>query len=71
MTDALPALTASDISLPAEENLRALRSSREAFIRADSCDKVKRALSHNIRTDVECEYNKPKTKWSPDMHNQI
>ena len=57
LEDKLPALTACDLAPTVEANLKAMRLSREAFIRADSCEKVKRALSHNLRAEAECEYN--------------
>jgi hypothetical protein len=56
MTDKLPALTAENISETVEKNLKAMRSAREGFIQAESSERIKRALSHNIRPASEAQF---------------
>ena len=60
----LPSVESND--LPAQEpsthsdlvrtNLNALHKSRENFIKAESSDRIKRALKHNIRTYSEVDF---------------
>ena len=45
-----PALCKDNITVTVEKNLRAMHAARESFIRAESSEKIKRALRHNIRT---------------------
>ena len=56
ITDQLPALTAKNLSHTVEENLKAFRSAREGFIKADSSERIKRALSHNVRSSSEAQF---------------
>jgi transposase InsO family protein len=56
ISDNITALTAEDISRIVEENLYAMRAAREAYIEAESSEKIKRALTHNIRTSCEEHY---------------
>ena len=44
-----PALCDEHISVTVKKDLRAMHSAREAFIKAESSEKIKRALRHNIR----------------------
>ena len=56
ISDNITALTAEDLSRIVEENLYAMRAAREAYIEAESSEKIKRALTHNIRTSCEEHY---------------
>ena len=56
LTDRPPAFyeeTSTDII---RENLNALHKAREAFIRSESSEKVRRALRHNVRTSADVRY---------------
>ena len=56
LTDKPPALygeTSTDI---VRENLNALHRAREAFIRSESSEKVRRALRHNVRGSADTRY---------------
>ena len=44
-----PALWDDHISVTVEKNLRAMHAARKSFIEAESSEKIKRALRHNIR----------------------
>jgi hypothetical protein len=56
MTDKLPALTAENLSDTVENNLKAMRVAREGFIQAEASERIKRALSHNIRSSSEAQF---------------
>ena len=51
-----PALEAFEGSNVVEENLRCMRSARQAFLKAETSERVKRALKHNLRPDAEKKY---------------
>ena len=51
-----PALNESTSSDIVRRNLEALHTARQAFIASESSEKVRRALSHNIRTSAEQKY---------------
>jgi len=57
-TNKLPAMSAEEGSLTniVQENLKAMKKARESFISAESSEKIKRALSHNVRTSLEKQY---------------
>ena len=44
-----PALSSDGISVTVEKNLRAMHAARKSFNEAESSEKIKRALTHNIR----------------------
>ena len=46
----LPALEEKPFTLTVANNLNVMHKSREAFIKVESSEKIKRALKHNIRT---------------------
>ena len=52
----LPALTNEPTFNIIRQNLQALHKAREAFIQAENSSKIKRALSHNIRTSGDIKY---------------
>ena len=49
LNDKLPALEVRSSEDIITENLNCMKLAREAFIKSESCDKIKRALKHNIR----------------------
>ena len=57
VSDKLPALTAENLACTVEENLSAMRFARKALIEAESSEKIKRALSHNVRGNTEIKYD--------------
>ena len=56
VTDKLPAMGSEHASITVEQNLKAMRSARENFMKAESSEKIKRALTHNIRTSCESRF---------------
>ena len=56
VTDKLPAMGSEHASLTVEQNLKAMRSARENFVKAESSERIKRALTHNIRTSCESRF---------------
>ena len=56
LNDSLPALTNQPTTKVLQDNLDALHKARKAFIELESSDRIKRALSHNIRTSSETNY---------------
>ena len=56
LSDNIAALTAENLSEIVEENMKTMHAARKAFIEAESSEKIKRALSHNIRTSCEENY---------------
>ena len=56
LNDQIPALTADDASKVIQTNLNMLHKAREAFIAAENSERLRRALSHNIRTSGEIRY---------------
>ena len=56
LSDNITALTAENVSQVVEENMKAMHTARKAFIEAESSEKIKRALAHNIRTSCEENY---------------
>ena len=57
VSDNIAGLTAENVSQVVEENLQAMRAARKAYIEAESSNKIKKALSHNIRTSCEVQYD--------------
>ena len=55
-SDSLPALESNVKSDLVRLNLNALHSARENFIRAESSERIRRALKHNVRTYAEIEF---------------
>ena len=55
-SDKLPALTNEPTFDIIRQNLNALHKAREAFIQAENSSKIKRALSHNIRSSGDVKY---------------
>ena len=56
VSDNIAGLTAENVSQIVEEKLQATRIARKAYIEAESSEKSKRALTHNIRTSCEVQY---------------
>jgi len=56
VTDKLPAMRTDHTSITVEENLRAMRAARENYVKAESSDRIKRALRHNVRTSCEANF---------------
>ena len=54
--DKPPALAPSDTCKILTDNLAALHKAREAFISCENSEKIKRALSNNIRTSRDTKY---------------
>ena len=50
LTNALPALGNSTPSDIIRKNTEAMRKARESYIQAESSERTKRALRHNVRT---------------------
>ena len=50
ITDLPPALVSTTSSDIIRNNLNAIHKARENFIKAESSEKIRRALSHNVRT---------------------
>ena len=46
--DKAPALTAENLCDSLQKNLSAMKSARENFIKSESSERIKRALSHSI-----------------------
>ena len=55
-TDKLPALTAENLTETVQRNLTAMKLARESFIKADTSEKIKRALVHNVRSESDVSY---------------
>ena len=55
-TDSLPALTSQPTTKILKDNLVAIHKAREAFIEGENSERIKRALSHNVRTSGEIKY---------------
>ena len=53
VTDELPALEGTTISQNFAKHINALHSSRQAFIKAESEERIRRALRHNVRENKE------------------
>ena len=49
MNDSLPALEGTTISETLGKHLNALHASRQAFIRAETSERIRRALRHQVR----------------------
>ena len=56
MVDQPPALTAKPTSKILAKNLEALHKARESFIACENSERIRRALSHNIRTSGDIKY---------------
>lgn len=56
LSDDLPALSMKPSSEVIQENLNAIHSARKAFIAIENDRKIKRALTHNVRTTGEVKY---------------
>ena len=56
LTDKLPALYQSDKDL-IRMHLNAAHSSREAFVKTESDERIRRALRHNVRTYADVRYS--------------
>ena len=55
-TDKPPALSEFSYSQLVEENLQAMRQARAAHIQAESSARIRRALSHNLRSSGDIKY---------------
>ena len=56
LNDQLPALSNRPTSSIIKQNLDALHKAREAFTQAENSEKIKRALTHNVRTSGDIRY---------------
>ena len=56
LSDKLPALSTESTNKLLSDNLKALHDAREAYIASESSKKIRRALSHNIRTSGDRKY---------------
>ena len=56
LSDQLPALTNKPKFSIIKENLDALHKAREAFVQSENSEKIRRALSHNIRSSGDVKY---------------
>ena len=56
INDKLPSLTNKSSSQIISDNLNALHSARCAFIEAENNEKIRRALTHNVRSSGEVKY---------------
>ena len=56
MDDKPPALSGKPATQLMRENLEALHKAREAFIASEHSERIRRALSHNIRTSGDIKY---------------
>ena len=52
----LPALTSKPASQIVKENLNAIHIARQAFIASENSERLRRAMSHNIRTTGDVKY---------------
>ena len=57
LSDELPALTTKPTSKVLSEHLYALHKAREAFVESENSDKIRRALTHNVRSSGDIKYN--------------
>ena len=73
LNDKLTGLSCDDdLAYTVEENLKAMRAAREACIKAESSDKIKRALTHNVpsynneqfENGQKVYYKRKDTRWS-------
>lgn len=55
LVDDIPALEGSTISETVGKHINTLHASRKAFIAAETCEKIRRALKHQIRT-ISCKF---------------
>ena len=55
-TDKPPALSGEPATTLIKTNLNALHKAREAFIQSEHSERIRRALSHNIRTSGDVKY---------------
>ena len=53
----LPAMSAKDFGVAVADNIKAMQAARENYLKSESSEKIKRALSHNVRTSCEVVYN--------------
>ena len=56
LTDTLPSLTAPVTSKVLSDHLQAIHKAREAFIACENSDKIRRALTHNVRSSGDVKY---------------
>ena len=56
ITDDLPALTNQPATKILSDNLQALHKAREAFMASENSERIRRAMSHNIRTTGDVKY---------------
>ena len=56
LTNKPPALSGEPSTTLIKENLNALHKAREAFIQSEHSERIRRALSHNIRTSGDIKY---------------
>ena len=57
LEDKLPALESNTSSDIIRKNLKALHSARKNFIQAESSERIRRALRHNVRTYADESFN--------------
>lgn len=72
LTNKLPALNATEASSKTvSDNLSALHSARKEFIKAECSEKIKRALSHNVRTASNAQFqNGEKVYYKRNMNKE-
>jgi transposase InsO family protein len=63
LTDELPSLTQRTMPQLIRDNLNALHAARSAFISCENEEKIRRALSSNVRTSGEVKYATGDTVW--------
>ena len=56
LTDGLPSLTAPVTSKTLSEHLQAIHKAREAFIQCENSERIRRALTHNVRSSGDTKY---------------
>ena len=56
LTDKIPALTTPVTSKTLSEHLQAIHKAREAFIQCENSERIRRALSHNVRSSGDIKY---------------
>ena len=69
ITNLPPALVSTTSSDKIPDNLNAFHKARKNFIKAESSEKIQRALSHNVRTFNE-EIYKPGERYSVEGKSQ-
>ena len=56
LTDKIPSLTTPVTSKSLSEHLQAIHKAREAFIQCENSERIRRALTHNVRSSGDIKY---------------